>query len=78
MLGLEHCIAWECGMNGSNHLEEADAATMAFCPECDRKIWWACRTDPAERYRRLAEFCEAHDLANEARFWRKSAEAIRI
>jgi archaemetzincin len=77
MLGIQHCILWECGMNGSNHLEEADATPMAFCPECDRKIWWACRTEPAERYRRLAEFCEKRELSVEAKFWRKSAEAIQ-
>jgi archaemetzincin len=76
MLGIQHCILWECGMNGSNHLEEADATPMPFCPECDRKIWWACRTDPAERYRRLADFCKARDLTAEAKFWRKSVEAV--
>jgi archaemetzincin len=77
MLGIQHCIACECGMNGSNHLEEADATPMWFCPECDRKRWWACRTDPAERYHRLAGFCEAHNLPAEAKFWRRSHEAIR-
>jgi archaemetzincin len=76
MLGLVHCPAFECGMNGSNHLDEADRAPLWFCPDCELKLWWNCRLDPIDRYRRLASFAQRNGLAAEARFWTRSREAI--
>ena len=61
MLGIAHCTAYECGMNGSNHRAEADARPMGFCPECEMKVWWACRVDPIGRYQQLAEFAALCD-----------------
>src|SRR5262249_23679203 len=77
MLGIAHCTAYECGMNGSNHRTEADTRPMGFCPECEMKVWWACRVYPASRYQRLAEFAESRGLDREARAWRTSLAAIR-
>jgi archaemetzincin len=76
MLGIAHCTAYECGMNGSNHRAEADARPLWFCPEDEMKVWWACRVDPAARYARLAEFAEAHGLGGEGRFWRRALTAL--
>jgi archaemetzincin len=76
MLGMAHCTAYECGMNGSNHRAEADARPLWFCPEDEMKVWWACRVDAAARYARLVEFAESHGLADEARFWRRSLVAL--
>ena len=59
MLGIWHCTQFTCGMNGANHQREADGQPMWFCPEDEMKIWWACRANPAERYRRLAEVAAA-------------------
>ena len=59
MLGIWHCTQFTCGMNGANHQREADGQPMWFCPEDEMKIWWACRANPAERYRRLAK-CRRH------------------
>lgn len=72
MLGIKHCIAYECLMNGSNHRAEMDSRPMWFCPEDTRKVWWACKADPYQRYRLLAEFAGKHNLDEEARFWRQS------
>jgi archaemetzincin len=76
MLGIAHCTAYECGMNGSNHRAEADARPLWFCPEDEMKVWWACRVDPRTRYERLVEFAGAHGLDREARFWEKSLAAL--
>jgi archaemetzincin len=76
MLGIRHCIAHECGMNGSNSLAETDRAPLWFCPQCEQKIWWACRLDPAQRYRRLAEFAERRALGEEAQFWQSAADRV--
>jgi hypothetical protein len=64
-------------MNGSNHRAEADGRPFLFCPEDEMKVWWACGIDPAARYARLVEFAQAHELADEARFWRRSLAALR-
>ena len=76
MLGIEHCTAYECGMNGSNHLRESDRLPLAFCPECDPKVWWACGVDPAKRYASLAEFAEERGLGADAKFWRTLHAAL--
>jgi archaemetzincin len=76
MFGIAHCIRYECGMNGSNHREESDRHPLAFCPECEMKVWWACRVDPAARYRRLAALAESHGLKVEARTWSESRAAL--
>jgi archaemetzincin len=77
MLGIWHCTHFRCGMNGANHQDEADGQPIWFCPEDEMKIWWACGVDPAERYRRLAEFAARYGLEREAEFWRKSARAVK-
>jgi archaemetzincin len=77
MLGIRHCTAHECGMNGSNHLREMDGRPLWFCPVCVQKIWWACGTAPSVRYEKLAEFARRHGLEEEAQFWKQSHERLR-
>jgi archaemetzincin len=77
MFGIWHCIRFHCGMNGCNHQDEADSQPIWFCPEEEMKIWWGFGVEPAERYRQLAEFSEAHGLEQEAAFWRLSEQAVQ-
>jgi archaemetzincin len=76
MFGIAHCTAYECAMNGSNHLEEMDKRPFSFCPECVQKVWWACHADPRKRFRLLADFAKRQGLEAEAAFWEKSAERL--
>lgn len=76
MFGITHCTAYECCMNGSNHLAEMDSRPMWLCPQCVQKVCWASGADPAARFRKLAEFAEKHGLPDEAEFWRKSSERL--
>lgn len=76
MLGIAHCTAYECGMNGSNHLDELDRHQLAFCPECEQKLWWACRLNPQIRYEQLAKFADDNNLPAAARLWQASAERL--
>jgi len=76
MLGIQHCIAWQCGMNGSNHLEESDRQPLEFCPECQSKLWWTCGVLPLPRYRQLLEFAESRKLEDEASYWRKAIKIL--
>jgi archaemetzincin len=77
MLGIAHCTAYECGMNGSNNLDESDRRPLAFCPEDEMKVWWACKVDPARRYDALATFAHTHGLEQEEKLWKASADAVR-
>lgn len=77
MFGIAHCIAHECGMNGSNNLEESDRQPLPFCSECEQKIWWACGVDPLARYTALLEFAETNGLAREAAEWKARLSALQ-
>jgi archaemetzincin len=76
LLGIAHCAAYECCMNGASNRAEADSRPLWFCHECEQKVWLACGVDPATRYARLAEFAEAQGLSDEARFWRTALAAL--
>jgi archaemetzincin len=76
MFTLQHCIAWQCVMNGSNNLEEADRQPLALCPECLAKICWATGAEPVARYRRLAEFCQTAGLDEQRAFYQKSITVL--
>ncbi len=78
MFGMAHCTAYECGMNGSNTLEEKDRRPLALCPQCVAKVCWATGAEPAERFRRLAAFCRQHGLGGEGRFYEESAAQLAI
>jgi archaemetzincin len=76
MLGMLHCTAYECNMNGSNSLPESDRTPMALCPQCAPKIWWACRCDPVDRYVKLEAFCRKNGLKEQADFYLESRKKI--
>lgn len=76
MFGMRHCTAYQCGMNGSNSLAESDRTPLAFCPECDAKLWWACLQNPPKRALALADFAERHEFSDEAKLWRSAAKAL--
>jgi len=66
MFGIRHCIAYECGMNGSNHSEERDRQPLEFCPECQPKLWWTCGLDPLGRSHGLERIAAAFAMQSEA------------
>ena len=63
---IQHCIAFECNMNGANSLPESDRAPLLFCPVCLRKLCWNLGLDPVEHLRKLHQFYDAHGLVNDA------------
>jgi len=66
MFSMHHCTAFNCVMSGSNHLSETDSHPIDACPECMAKVCWFSKVSPAERYKRLAEFCRNNGLDKEA------------
>jgi archaemetzincin len=66
MFGLRHCIYFLCLMNGSNHIDEADARPLAVCPVCLRKLQRSIGFDVALRYEALERFYTGAGLRDEA------------
>jgi len=58
MFGIRHCIYYECGMNGSNHIMECQNGPLYFCPICFRKLQFAIGFDAMERYKALIKVCD--------------------
>jgi len=60
MFGFEHCIHYDCCMNGANHIEENDRQAVDLCPVCLHKLFIfrsSIQTfDPVARYQNLLEF----------------------
>jgi len=76
MFSMQHCIAYECDMCGSNHRAESDRRPLWLCPECMAKVCYATGADPIARYERLAAFCKANAFKTEDDFYRKSLERL--
>jgi archaemetzincin len=62
MFQLQHCIAWECPMNGSNHQQEADSRPLEPCPHCLAKLMRATGLEPKKRWTGLRAAFEAAGL----------------
>jgi archaemetzincin len=76
MFGIRHCIAYECGMNGSNNSDERDRQPMEFCPECQAKLWWTLGLDPLARSRKFEASVRRHGLEQTAGFLAKQSVAL--
>lgn len=72
MFSLPHCVYFECCMNGSNNLPEADRQPLAVCPQCLAKLCYATGADPKERFRKLIDFAAKHKLEEERALWERS------
>jgi archaemetzincin len=71
MFGVTHCIYFNCLLNGSNHLDEADRRPMDICPVDLRKLQFSVGFDVTKRYEELTRFYEEVGFDDEAR-WTKS------
>ena len=76
MFSMRHCKKYECLMSGTNSLEETDRRPLDTCPECTMKIAWAMPYQPAERYRKLAEFWRRQKRTSEEKLTLEKMRAI--
>jgi archaemetzincin len=70
MLSMYHCTEFLCNMCGSNSLKETDQHPLWLCPTCLAKVHWGTRTDPVERFEKLAQFCDEHGFAKESEYYK--------
>ncbi len=76
MFGIRHCVAYECGMNGSNHAEERDRQPLEFCPECQPKLWWTLGVDPLKRSRGIEAVARKHGFDKMAEAFQKQSALL--
>ena len=77
LLGLDHCIWYECLMNGSGHLEEDFHQPMFLCPVDLHKLETLCGFDVLRRYERLRDFFVKYNLPQEEKWTRERLEYIK-
>ena len=77
ILGIHHCIAYECVMAGCNNREESDRRNLYYCPSCLQKLTWNTGRKPAERFQRMIKLCDKLKLEKEKAFFEKSLETIK-
>ncbi len=77
MFGLPHCIYYECLVNGSNNLSEADLCPQQLCPVCLRKLHFNVQFNPTIRYEELAKFYRAHEWDDELRWTERQLSKAR-
>jgi len=65
MFGLDHCIYFQCVLNGSNSLPESDAQPQHLCPVCLHKLYFIIEFDPAYRYNQLKDWYHQHQFQEE-------------
>jgi len=73
ILGLRHCVFYQCVMNGANSLYEADSHPLHLCPVCLAKLQWNLGFEAPARYVALAYFFAKEGFDVEARFARDRA-----
>ena len=76
ILGMTHCAAYLCLMNGSNHQAEKDRRPMHLCPVCLRKLCWNLRADPVPYLMKLKAFCQRNGLGPETGWYERALAAL--
>ena len=72
MFGLEHCIYYECTMNGSNGPFEYDyRPNRTLCPVCLAKLKMNIKFDCLQRYQRMAHVCGTLGFEEERKIYVK-------
>ncbi|XP_046566265.1 LOW QUALITY PROTEIN: uncharacterized protein LOC124274932 [Haliotis rubra] len=66
LLGIDHCIYFDCCMNGSGHLAEDFRQPMHLCPVDLHKLEVLTGMDVTDRYKKLLEFYKKHGMESEA------------
>jgi len=76
MFSILHCTAFNCGMAGSNSLDEIDSHPLSFCAQCMPKICLATNADPQERGLRIMQFLYKYKFREDADFYRRLTRRI--
>ncbi len=77
LFGIDHCIYYECLMNGSGHLEEDFSQPLFLCPVDLRKLFQLVGFDVIQRYEQLLEFSAENQFEEESDLLEKRLEILK-
>jgi archaemetzincin len=77
LFGLEHCIYYNCLMNGTNNEKELDQQTLHMCPVCLRKLYSTLQFDVRHMYETFFNLCGKYGLEEERIWYQKRLDCIR-
>ncbi len=66
ILGMHHCVKYECNINGSNSLEESDRQPEWLCWECLAKLCYNRNIAPEQHLQSLLRFHQNWQYDNAA------------
>ena len=78
VLGIRHCIAYECVMCGSNTREESDRRGLVFCPLCMEKLLWNTGVSVKEHLTKLFKTSRSLGLTKESKFFAECLELLSL
>ena len=77
---MDHCIFYECNMNGVRDISESMRKTKtvggSLCPICLKKLQLNLNFDPIQRYLSLLEVCEDLEFDNEALIYENILQSL--
>lgn len=76
LLGIDHCIYYDCCMNGSGHLSEDFRQPMHLCPVDLRKLHSLVGFNIHDRYRSLHQYYKLHGFKEEEQWVEKRLKFI--
>lgn len=76
MMSIPHCTFARCIMNGTNSLNETDAAPNRLCSECQKKLFWNFKYDNKKRLKELYDFCQQNGLQRDFSVLKLDWEAV--
>lgn len=65
LLGIDHCVYFDCCMNGSGHLDEDFRQSMFLCPIDLKKLWIIYKFDVNKRFLEILDFFKKHNCEEE-------------
>lgn len=77
IFSVNHCVRYECDMNGSNSLYEKDLLPMYFCPDCTEKLSWNLGYDLLSHFEGLKVFYKKYGFNKEAEFMSKNIQRLK-
>ncbi|CAF4230774.1 unnamed protein product, partial [Rotaria magnacalcarata] len=77
LLGIDHCIYYDCLMNGSGHLEEDFSQSLFLCPVDLRKLSKLVDFDVIQRYEQMLDFCTENKFTDETDVLTKRLEILK-
>lgn len=76
ILGIDHCIFFDCCMNGSGHLSEDFRQPMHLCPVDLHKLQTLVGFNVLDRYQNLLQFYKKHEMKVEEEWISKRIKFI--